>query len=162
MSLCYDWAMTGKTQHKILILGIGNILMSDEGVGIRVIEKLERDYTLPPNVTLLDGGTAGYALLDIIQEYEKVIIIDAVLGGREPGTIYRLTADDILTKPDLKLSGHQIDLSEVIALAKKLGELPELLLLGVEPGNMDYSTELGSDVSGAMDRLIETVLNEVS
>ena len=80
--------------------------MSDEGVGIKAIEKLESDYSLPSNVTLLDGGTAGYALLDIIEEYEKVIIIDAVLGGSKPGTIYRLTVDDILTKPELKLSGH--------------------------------------------------------
>ena len=153
--------MMEETQHKILILGIGNILMSDEGVGVRAIEKLETDYTLPPNITLLDGGTAGYALLDIIKNYEKIIIIDAVRGGREPGTIYRLTVDDILTKPNLKLSGHQIDLPEVIALAKKLGELPEVLLLGVEPGRLDYSTELGPEVSAAMDKLLEMVLDTV-
>ncbi len=147
---------------KILILGIGNILMSDEGVGIRAVERIEKDFKLSDNITLLDGGTAGYALLDIIKEYEKVIIVDAVLGGMEPGTIYTLTADDIMTKPDLKLSGHQIDLSEVVSLAKKLGELPELLLFGVEPGSLDYSSELGPEVSGVMDRLIETVIDEVS
>lgn len=146
----------------ILILGIGNILMSDEGVGIKVIEKLEQDYSLPPNITLLDGGTAGYTLLDIMKDYEKIIIIDAVLGGKEPGTIYRLTANDIMTKPELKLSGHQIDLSEVVALAQKLRELPELLLFGVEPASMDYSTEIGPEVSGVMDRLIETILDELS
>ncbi len=154
--------MTKKVQHKILILGIGNILMSDEGVGVRAIEKLEKDCTLPPNVTLLDGGTAGYALLDIMKDYDRIVIIDAVQGGGKPGTIYRLTTDDILSKPDLKMSGHQIDLSEVLLLAKKLGELPEVLLFGVEPGNMDYSTELGPEVSAVMDKLIGTVLTAAS
>ncbi len=134
------------TQPKTLIIGIGNPLMSDEGVGIQIIEEMEKTDSLPPDVTLLDGGTAGYALLDYMQGFDRVIIIDAVRGGGKPGTIYRLSYDDIIRQPDLKVSGHQIDLSEVLALARKLGELPELLLVGIEPGKLDYGMTLSPEV----------------
>ena len=145
---------------KVLIIGIGNPLMSDEGIGIRIIEELGKKHNLPPHVSLLDGGTAGYALIDYMKGYEKVIIIDAVRGGKRPGSIYRLTSKEIIQQPQLKLSGHQIDFSEVIHLAEKLGELPEMVLIGVEPLKIDYGMELSREVKKVTASVIQSVLKE--
>ena len=147
---------------KTLIIGAGNILLSDEGVGVRIVEKMEQGVPLPPQVTLLDGGTAGYALLDYMSGYERLILIDAVQGGGRPGEIYRLTYDDILREEEFKISGHQISLPEVLTLAKNLGALPETVLFGVEPERMEYSLELSETVTKAVDPVIQAVLKEVT
>lgn len=149
------------TAKKTLIAGLGNILLGDEGVGVRVIEEMERRFTLPANLSLLDGGTAGYALIDYIKGYDRLIMIDAVKGGKEPGTIYRLSADDIQQRTDLKLSGHQISLPDVLLLAGKLDKLPEILLIGIEPKDMDYDLELSCDVKKAAEKVIDLLAQEL-
>lgn len=146
---------------KTLIAGLGNILLGDEGVGVKVIEEMEERFTLPANFSLLDGGTAGYALIDYMKGYDRLIMIDAVRGGEKPGTIYRLSADDIQQRTDLKLSGHQISLPDVLLLAGKLDKLPEILLLGIEPKDMDYDLELSSDVKKAAEKVIELLVQEL-
>ncbi|MDH3974589.1 MAG: HyaD/HybD family hydrogenase maturation endopeptidase [Deltaproteobacteria bacterium] len=144
-------------QKKILIAGLGNTLLGDEGVGVKIIESLEKRVHLPQNISLLDGGTAGYTLIDCMKDYEKVILIDAVRGGARPGTVYRLSFDDIIRRPELKLSGHQIDLPEVLMLAKQLGELPQIVLIGIEPENMEYGMELSLKVSRATREVMEEI-----
>ena len=148
-------------RKKTLIAGLGNILLGDEGVGVKVIEEIEKRYNLPAYLSLLDGGTAGYALIDYIKGYERLIIIDAVKGGKKPGTIYRLNADDIQQRRDLKLSGHQISLPDVLCLAGKLDKLPEILLIGIEPKNMDYDLELSSAVRDAADKVIQALIEDL-
>jgi hydrogenase maturation protease len=83
---------------KILVLGVGNILFTDEGVGVRAVETLLRDYSFSDNVTLMDGGTLGTRLMDPIMQCQRLIVIDAVLGGDEPGSVYRLTGDDLRSR----------------------------------------------------------------
>lgn len=134
--------------------------MGDEGIGIRIVEELEKNQDLPPHVSLLDGGTAGYAIIDYMKGYDKVIIVDAVKGGKEPGSLYRLVYEDIIHRQDLKLSGHQIDLAEVLQLAQKLGELPETVIIGVEPFNIDYGMELSEEVRNVTASVVQNVLNE--
>ena len=148
-------------KKKTLIAGLGNILMGDEGVGAKVVEEIEKRCDLPEGVSLMDGGTAGYALIDYFKEYDRVVIIDAVTGGGAAGTIYRLNYDDILQRPDLKLSGHQIGLPEVLLLADKLGDLPEIVLIGVEPASMDYGLALSSDVCRVVDEAVSAVFEEI-
>ena len=80
---------------RITILGVGNILLRDEGVGVRVVEELKKGYTFPENVSLVDGGTQGLWLLATIQESDHLIVVDAVLGGGEPGSLYRLEREDL-------------------------------------------------------------------
>jgi hydrogenase maturation protease len=92
--------------------------------------------------------------------YEKVIIIDAVRGGKRPGSIYRLTSKEIIQQPQLKLSGHQIDFPEVIHIAEKLGELPEMVLIGVEHFKIDYGMELSREVKKVTSSVIQSVLKE--
>ena len=122
---------------------------------------MEKRFTLPVDLSLLDGGTAGYALIDYIKGYDRLIIIDAVRGGKKPGMIYRLSADDIQQRTDLKLSGHQISLPDVLCLAGKLDKLPEILLIGIEPKNMSYDLELSSEVKDAAENVIESLPQEL-
>jgi hydrogenase maturation protease len=143
--------------RKTLVVGLGNKLLSDEGSGVKTIEMLEKERNIPENFHLLDGGTAGYTLIDCMKDFERIIIIDAVKGGNRPGTIYHLSFEDIMKRPDLKLSGHQIDLPEVLLLAKKLGELPQVLLIGIEPENIGYGMELSPHVKSATDKVVKEI-----
>ena len=140
---------SNNNQKNTLIAGLGNTLLSDEGVGVKIITTLNNRGAIPENIVLLDGGTAGYTLIDCMKDFERLIIIDAVRGGDKPGTVYCFTFEDIINKPSLKLSGHQIDLTEVLLLADKLGELTETILIGIEPENMEYGEELSLSVKNA-------------
>ena len=149
------------TAKRTLVAGLGNILLGDEGAGVRAVEELQKRRDLPQYVSLVDGGTAGYALIDLMKGYDRLIIIDAVRGGGPPGSIYRLLADDIQQRPELRLSGHQIALPEVLLLAARLGELPETLLLGIEPQEMEYGLHLSDKVNNAVQDVIRMVFEEV-
>jgi len=142
---------------KTLVAGLGNTLLSDEGSGVKIIEILEKKKSIPVNFHLLDGGTAGYTLIDCMKDFDRVILIDAVRGGDKPGTIYHLSFEDIMKRPELKLSGHQIDLPEVLLLAKKLGELPQVLLIGIEPENIGYGMELSQSIKLAIDKVVKEI-----
>jgi len=98
-------------KKRILVLGVGNILFTDEGIGVRVVEQLQERYRFSTNVSLLDGGTLGMRLMDYIVKSDKLIIVDAVMGGQEAGSIYRLTGDDLRKSLSFKNSLHQTDLA---------------------------------------------------
>jgi len=144
-----------------LVLGVGNILLSDEGIGVHVIEALkERD--LPPDVEVLDGGTASLELLNILANRDKVIIIDAVEGGGEPGTIYRFTPDDIKYRSTTFTSLHQISLMETLTDAKYLGIAPKsIVILGIEPKEMELGLEMTPEATAVVPRVVELVLAEL-
>ena len=145
----------------ILILGVGNILLSDEGVGVRVIEAMQ-EMTIPANVELLDGGTASADLIDYLNNRDKVIIIDAVQGKNEPGTIYRFTPADIKVQKDIHTSVHQIDLLEALTMAEYLGDVPQsIVIYGIEPKELGWGLELSPEVAAVIPRVIELVLSEL-
>jgi len=145
-----------------LILGVGNILLGDEGVGVRVVETLH-DKDLPEGVEVLDGGTASLDLLNSLADREKVIVIDAVQGGCEPGSIYRFTPDDVETPYEHATSLHQVGLLETLAIARQLGCTPrEVIILGVEPASLEYGLGLSAQVAAAVPRAIDMVLAELA
>ncbi len=148
-------------KRPVLVLGIGNILLRDEGVGVRVIEAM-RELPLPDHVELCDGGTAGADLLDILSDRRKVIVIDAMDAGAEAGTIYRLTLDDLLPTEAPHASLHEIGLLETIDMARCLGVHPhEVVIFGVKPGEISCGLELSSPVSQAIPRIIDLILDEI-
>jgi hydrogenase maturation protease len=153
--------VTSTSKKRTLIIGVGNILMRDEGIGVRVIESMQEGYDLPDNIELLDGGTAGYSLIDCMYDFDRLIIIDAVLSGSAHGDICRLSPDDIAGEKKLKMSGHKIELPELLALGKQLGELPETTLLGIEPEDMSWGMELSSTVKSTLPAIIEAVFEEL-
>ncbi len=152
---------TSEVRPSTLVLGVGNILLSDEGVGVHAIEAMKgRD--LPPDVEVLDGGTASLELLNIIANRDKVIIIDAVEGGGEPGTIYRFTPDDIKYHSVTFTSLHQISLLETLTDAKYLGIMPKtVIILGVEPKEMGLGLEMTPELSAVIPRVVELVMAEL-
>ncbi|HMM39347.1 MAG TPA: HyaD/HybD family hydrogenase maturation endopeptidase [Desulfovibrio sp.] len=150
------------TNNRILVLGVGNILRSDEGVGVRAVEKLAREYVFSENVTLLDGGTQGMLLMGPIMEADVLVVADAVLGGGEPGSIYRLTGADLPLRIDPGKSPHQADLLDTLTYCDVLGALPELVVLGVEPQDMDgVGLELTPVVARRLPDLVRLLLREI-
>ncbi len=128
--------------EKILILGVGNILFKDEGIGVRALEWLQEHAELPEYISLVDGGTLGLGLMDAILSCGRLYVLDAVLGGRDPGSVYRLTDDNLRKSMSFRDSLHQTDLVDTLIYCGLLGNRPEAVVYGMEPS--DYETmELG-------------------
>ncbi len=146
----------------ILVLGIGNVLLSDEGIGVRAIDELQKHYRFSEDVELLDGGTSGIELLPYIQHRDYLVIIDAIKSGHAPGTILRVEGDDVPARFRTRISPHQIGLSDLLATAEISGNMPKnLVLFGIEPKSMELNLELSQEVQDGLDRLLEVVIEEL-
>ena len=146
----------------IAIFGIGNILLSDDGVGVHTLNRLKEDYDLPGYVELIDGGTKGLDLLPLLEDRDKVLIIDAANFNKEPGTIDAVEGDKIPAFLSTKLSVHQIGLPDLLFAAKLMGVLPsEMCLIGIQPESMATSVEMSEVVRNGMDPLLEKVLDKL-
>jgi hydrogenase maturation protease len=146
---------------KIVILGIGNILLTDEGIGVHVANELAK-MDLPSGLSVVEGGTDGFRLLNVITEADRLIVVDAVKGGAKPGSIYRFDIDDVKNVPSgFKTSVHQIGILEVIDLSELIGKKPHTTVIGVEPKSLDMSMELSPEIQSKVPRIIELVLEEV-
>lgn len=147
---------------KIIILGIGNILLKDEGVGVRAVERLQRDYKFPPNVEIIDGGTAGFGLIDLLEGAEHLIIVDAVQGNDEPGSIYRFKFEDMPSSISKKFSPHQIGILETLTLKKMLGKLPDTTIIAIQPKDCsNWGTELTPEIEDKIPNIVNLVINEL-
>jgi hydrogenase maturation protease len=149
----------------ILIIGVGNPLARDEGVGIRGVERL-RQRTLPPGVRVLDAGTDLLAALPEMSQADRVVLLDAVRASGEPGTIYRLPLEDLLAKatnePEWR-SAHDLSVVSAVRLAEATGQaIPPTVVLGVEPAEVALGEGLTPPVEAALDTLVEKVLAEVN
>ena len=146
----------------IIIIGIGNILMHDEGIGVRTVECLAQ-RPLPDYVEVLDGGTSGCNLVDHVADREAVIVIDAADGGDAPGTLTWCDADDLLDAVETPLSLHEFGLLETLKMARTLGCAPrQTLVLGVQPEQVSLGLGLSETVAALIPRLIDIVLAEAA
>ena len=146
---------------KITILGVGNELLSDEGVGVHVIKEL-REMDIPPGIEVIEGGTDGFGLLNIICETDHLVVIDSLKGGGNPGSIYRFNVKDAPNCPDyFKTSVHQIGILEVLNLSGLIGKTPETIVFGVEPKRITTGMELSPEIQEKIPRIIELVLEEI-
>ena len=146
----------------IMILGVGNILLSDDGVGIRVIEKLDKEYDFPDNVSVIDGGVLGINLFGVISSADYLIIVDTVLNNGKPGDLHRLTGKDIPARIRAKNSLHEVDLVESITLFQLMDHSPETVIIGIEPEDIEtMNPELTDIVREKVDDLVNAVLNEL-
>ena len=145
----------------ILILGIGNILLKDEGIGVHVVNRL-KDMPLPADVEVMDGGTMGIDLLFYIEGRKKVIVVDTVKAGEPPGTMYRFTDKDLSFKKEFLRTAHGIDFSDVVRTAQNLGTKPdEVVFIGIEPEDMEEGLELSPLIRSRIPNLIELVMKEL-
>ncbi|MBC8391208.1 MAG: HyaD/HybD family hydrogenase maturation endopeptidase [Deltaproteobacteria bacterium] len=149
------------TPH-IMILGVGCILFSDEGFGVRVVEKLEERFEFPDNVSLVDGGVLGLNLLGMISEADQLIVVDAIRNKGEPGSLYRLEGSAIPERIRAKNSLHQVDFLEALTLCQALDKVPETIILGVEPEDIEMlSIDLTPTIQAKIDPMIDMVLAEL-
>lgn len=147
---------------KTLVLGLGNVLLSDEGVGVHVVHLLRERYDFPQEVEILDGGTLGLDLLPYVEDADRLLIVDAVQMDTPPGTVARLVGDEIPAVLSLKYSPHQMGLSDLLAAARLRGHLPaEVVLWGVQPASLEVGLELSPAVAAQMESLVQNVLAEL-
>ena len=147
----------------IMVLGIGCILYSDEGFGVRVVEKMERQYEFPENVLLVDGGVLGVNLLGVISKPKHLIVVDAIRNKGIPGDLYRLEGDDIPERIRAKNSLHQVDFLEALTLCQALDHVPQTVIVGVEPLDIEtQSLDLTPPILAQVDPVIDMVLAELA
>ncbi|NWG02855.1 MAG: HyaD/HybD family hydrogenase maturation endopeptidase [Syntrophaceae bacterium] len=146
---------------KIVILGVGNLLLSDEGFGVHVANELMK-MSLPSEVSVVEGGTDGFGLLNIIMGASRLIVIDAVKGGATPGSIYRFDISEVRDCPSgFKTSVHQIGILEVLDLSGLIGKTPPTTVIGIEPKSLEIGMELSREVKAKIPRIIELILDEL-
>ncbi|MCL1890052.1 MAG: HyaD/HybD family hydrogenase maturation endopeptidase [Desulfovibrionaceae bacterium] len=148
---------------EILVLGVGNLLLGDEGVGVHAVRKLEEEYLFPPGVRLLDGGTLGIGLMGYIEVCDVLIVLDAVRAGQKPGAICRLEGEGLRSSLGLSDSMHQVSLEDVLILCELSGgRRPRTVVLGMEPENMDdLNQELTLTAKDALPALCRAALCEL-
>jgi len=164
---------------KIIVLGVGNLLLQDEGVGVHVVNILHENDIDYPNLEIIDGGTSP-EIASLIEDADKLIIIDAVEGGREPGTIYRFTIDDVdmnllhgteecpphkeikfEVRPRLSL--HQMDMIDNLRMLSLIGKQPrEVIVIGIEPKTMELGMELSPEIQSKMPEIIRLITDEIT
>jgi hydrogenase maturation protease len=156
--------------NRVLVLGLGNLLLTDEGIGVHVAHELQKQ-DLPANVEVIDGGTAGMDVILSQQGFDKLVVVDAIRFGNRPGTVYetRLSAEEqnelahfFDSEGASVISLHQLGLINALAVAKKLNCLPrEIVIIGVEPGRISPGLQLTEQVEQTVPKIINTVLEEI-
>ena len=147
----------------ILVIGMGNVLMQDEGVGVRAIEELENQYYIPENVTLMDGGTTGIELYNPLLACDQLIVADAINTGDPYGTIVRIANDDIPQFFQTKLSNHQLGLSDLLALLKLKDQSPQhIAVIGMVPHSLETQLGLSKEASKGLEQMIKMLVKELS
>lgn len=155
--------LMSENNKRILVLGVGNILFTDEGFGVRVAEELEQKYVFSENVTILDGGTLGLKLMGPIMESDYLIIADIVLNDGTPGDVFRLLGEDLNKACAFKNSMHQTDLLDTLANCSIVGNVPDdVILYGIEPVNYkDMSAALSPELEAKLPEVMGLVLEEI-
>jgi hydrogenase maturation protease len=145
---------------RIVVIGVGNLLLKDEGVGIHVVQALQ-EIGLPPDVRLIDGGTSP-DLIAYTRAGDKMVIVDAARAGGEPGTVYRFLPADFAAEKSVLASAHEMGVVENLTLMSLSGNQPrETIIIGVEPAEIDWGTELSPVLRGKLPDIIKAVLSEI-
>ena len=146
---------------KTVVLGLGNILHRDDGVGAQIVSRLRADPRVPADVSLVEGGTLGLELLPYIWDCARLIVIDAIDVGESPGTLVRLTGAELSSLAG-NSSVHQLGVSDLLVALRMLAERqPEVVLLGVQPESTDWSSQLSSTIAAMIDSLVEATIQEL-
>jgi hydrogenase maturation protease len=149
-------------EQKILVLGVGNVLLQDEGFGVHVVKDMALG-NWPEQVEFIDGGTAGMEMIHLFEDVSKLIIVDSLDAKTEPGSIFRFKPGDIANMPrGIGASFHDIGLLEVLHVAKTLDCLPDTVIFGVQPKTVDWGMELTAELIEAKAKVIELVAQEIA
>jgi hydrogenase maturation protease len=154
--------MSETGRKEALVIGLGNPIMADDGLGIAALVRLREGWTLPESVRLVDGGTWGMNLLPLVEEASELLLLDAIDRGGPVGELVVLEREQVPRFLGLKLSPHQIDLREVLALAELRGGLPaKLVAMGLQPARVEMFSGLSPGVECRMDQLLAAVIQRL-
>jgi hydrogenase maturation protease len=146
----------------ITVLGLGNILMSDEGVGVHVVNEFQKRYQTPDHVEIVDGGAAGLDLIPFIEGRERVLMVDAVNFDREPGFIDTLENDEIPIRLTQKASMHHLGLMDVLCIVRMSGNMPrELCIIGIQPKSLELGIDMTPEIWDKQEALIERLVRKL-
>ncbi len=147
--------------RKILILGVGNLLLKDDGFGVHLVNDL-KENDLPENVTLLEAGTVSHQLIPLLHEIDYLIVIDVVEAGDTPGSLFRFSPEDMKFKSEQQVSLHQISLIDVLHMADLTGKKPKTVIIGVQPKDTtSWSLELSDELKVVIPRVKDLVAEEL-
>jgi hydrogenase maturation protease len=148
---------------KVVVLGVGNLIMADEGIGVRVVEALEREYALPPGVVAIDAGTSSMELLADLSHLDFLLVVDAINADKPPGTLVKLAGDEVPVFFRRNLSPHGIGLSDVLAALEFMDAAPrEVVVIGVQPVSLELSTELTPEIAARVPELVAMAVAELT
>ena len=155
--------MTQKNRNQITILGIGNTLYTDEGLGVHAIEALEKQYGQDAQVELIDGSTDGMSLLGPVEDTDYLIVIDAINAGKEGGTIIELHGNDIPAYYGIKMSIHQLGFQEVLLASKLREKYPKnIVMIGMQPTSLELAVGLSETNEAQLPELIKRVEQQIN
>ena len=148
---------------KVVVLGVGNVILTDEAVGVRVVEALERDYALAECISVIDGGTSGMELLEDLSHLDLLIVVDAIANKQPPATLITLRGDEVPVFFKRNLSPHAIGLSDVLASLEFMEAAPkECVIIGVQPLSMELATEMTPEIAALVPVLVGQVVEELA
>ena len=154
--------MSQPNVEQVMILGVGCTLYTDEGFGVRVIERIDQQYAFPEHVSVVDGGVLGTNLLGVISMADHLIVVDAIRNKGNPGDRYRLYGDQIPKRIRAKNSIHQVDFLEALTLCTALDKVPDTVIVGVEPADIETcSIDMSPVIQDQIDPVIQMVLEEL-
>ena len=157
-----DSTTTTEMNTCVVVMGLGNLLRRDEGLGVWAIERIQKRYTLPAQVRLVDGGTLGLDLLCFLEEAERVLILDAALTDGPPGTLLRACNNEVPSFLGLHTSPHEIALPDLLAITQLRGTTPEdLVVLGMQPETIELGWGLSVSVEAHMELLVQAAIDEL-
>jgi hydrogenase maturation protease len=157
-----DPAASAGSRSAIVVLGLGNLLRRDEGLGIRALERLQTRYILPDALQQLDGGTLGLELLCYLEGAARVLILDAALTDGPPGTLLRAAGNELPAFFGMRTSPHEIALADLLAVTKLRGTEPdEVVVWGMQPAALELGWELSEPVAAHLDALVDAAATEL-
>lgn len=146
---------------RLLVLGVGNTLLTDDGIGVYAVEELRKE-SWPDCIDFVDGGTATQDMYHIFEGYDELFVLDVIHAEHEPGTIYRLSEDDLVQNKDQRLSLHDVDLIDSLKMADLIGKRPKMRILGIEPHDFtSWNMELSEVLKEAFPRFVEAAREDI-
>lgn len=146
---------------RIIVVGVGNLVMQDDGVGVHVVNCLSQ-MDIPAEVELIDAGTNSYDLVDFFSQGDIIIVVDAMRAGGEPGTIYRAPLEQLGLQLDASITSvHDLGFVQAAHHVNMLGHYPEILVYGIEPAKLDFSLELSPVLAGKVSRVAELIKQDI-
>lgn len=147
---------------KNLLIGVGNVLFKDEGVGVYAAKYLENNYSFDDSLEIIDGGVLGFKLMALFQEYENVIILDTVSIEDSPGSVYRLPSDVLMGLGSYRKTAHEVEIIEMLEICSMLEKMANVVVIGIVPLDIEsVENALTDEVISAMPQYLRTVLDEL-